>query len=115
MSGRANRQQPSAQDIRQAAETQIERLIALLDSLDEDPDLEPSLSGYSEGMDDREGEDSDAEPSLCGVTAGPGSELDLEHNCDDEGDNSDNEASPVRSSFVATPLKRPIRHRSPKG
>ncbi len=43
--------------LRQDAENQIERLIALLDLLDGDPDLEPSLSGYSEGMDDREGDD----------------------------------------------------------
>lgn len=38
------------------AEAQIEALIALLDSIDGDPDYEPSLAGYSEGMDDREAE-----------------------------------------------------------
>lgn len=59
-----------AQSIRQAAETQIERLIALLDSLDGDTDFEPSLAGYSHGMDDREGDEADGpedDPSESGV------------------------------------------------
>src|ERR1700712_2032593 len=76
-------------NIRQAAEAQIERLIALLDVIDGDPDLEPSLTGYSPGMDDREGDESDTEPSLCGITVGPGAASDLEFSCEDEGHISD--------------------------
>ena len=83
------KQKSSKHELRRAAEAQIEMLISLLDSLDGDPDMEPSLAGYSEGMDDREGDPADDEPSLCGITVSPGCELDLEHSCDDEGDNSD--------------------------
>lgn len=57
-------------NLRRLAEAHIERLIAILDSLDGDPDMEPSLAGYSEGMDDREGDDADGpeeDPAESGV------------------------------------------------
>lgn len=56
--------------IRRLVADHIDRLIALLDSLDGDPDMEPSLSGYSEGMDDREGDDGDGpeeDPAESGI------------------------------------------------
>jgi hypothetical protein len=53
---------------RAAIATSIERLIDLLDALDDDPDLEPYLADYSGQGDDREGDDSDLEPS-CGWVA----------------------------------------------
>ena len=48
---------------RQFIEDRIERLIAILDAADPDPDLEPSLAG---GIctDDREGDSADDEPEL---------------------------------------------------
>jgi hypothetical protein len=62
----------SAADLRLFVETEVERLLVVLDTLDGDPDLEPNLAGYAPGMDDREGdpaddrlaEDADDEPSL---------------------------------------------------
>lgn len=68
---------------RRAVEQQIDALIDLLDTLDDDPDLEPSL-GFTERLhnisqsdpnyaananagDDREADDSDLEPSLGSV------------------------------------------------
>lgn len=57
---------------RQQLEAEIERLIALLDTLDGDPDLEPWLAGTDPAEGDREGgdvldegePDSDSEPCL---------------------------------------------------
>ena len=46
-----------AASLRKLAEVQIERLIALLDDLDGDPDFELEVDG----------DDSDLEPSLCGI------------------------------------------------
>lgn len=91
----------------------VDRLIAMLDDIDGDADLEPagdeepSLSFTEPGLyigrdyhvlsqvklaswlpndaDDREEEDEHDEPNLSGVTVGPGSPRDLEHGCDDEG------------------------------
>lgn len=45
--------------IRQQIEAEVERLLSLLDILDGDTDLEPYLTGDSDGMDDREGDDAD--------------------------------------------------------
>lgn len=59
-----------AQSIRQSAEAKIEFLIALLDSLDGDADFEPSLTGYSSGMDDREDDEADGpedDPGESGI------------------------------------------------
>jgi hypothetical protein len=64
--------------IRQQIEAEVERLICLLDRLDGDTDLEPSLAGYSEGMDDREGDEEREE--AC---------EDEGAQCDDEGDIND--------------------------
>lgn len=56
--------------LRKEAQDEIERLLAFLDETDGDPDLEPSLAGYSPGMDDREAEPEheedggDAEPNV---------------------------------------------------
>lgn len=92
---------------RQQIEDEIERLIDLLDAVDPDPDLEPSLgsNGHSHlgvaGWEDLEGDDCDLEPSLGAsevsfagagisqITWGSGALDDLEHDdCDDEeGDN----------------------------
>lgn len=57
--------------LRKEAQDEIDRLIAFLDSTETDSDLEPSLAGYSDGMDDREGDSADdedggdGEPSLA--------------------------------------------------
>ncbi len=50
--------------LRKEARDEIERLLSFLDQTDGDPDFEPSLAGYSLGMDDREGDPADTEPSL---------------------------------------------------
>jgi len=47
-------------NLRTIVETEIERLLAILDSVDGDPDMEPSLAGYSDGMDDREGDEAES-------------------------------------------------------
>lgn len=75
-------------------ETEIERLIAFLDEIDGDPDLED---------DDPAEEGGDTEPSLgwtytlSGVHVAPraeGYELDLEEQCEDEGGQCDDEGFP---------------------
>ncbi len=57
----------AAASLREQIEADIDRLIGLLDALDGDPDLEPSLGaplpGYYTTC-DLEGDDSDFEPSL---------------------------------------------------
>lgn len=58
-----------ARNLRRQIEADIERLIALLDAMDGDPDLEPSLGQWSPFSGcrfevDLEGDDSDYEPSL---------------------------------------------------
>ena len=50
--------------LREQAEDEIEKLIAFVDRIAPDPDLEPSLGYNSTGGDDREGDDVDEEPSL---------------------------------------------------
>lgn len=92
---------------RQQIEDEIDRLIAILDAMDPDPDLEPSL-GWSPYVDDPrtvdiEGDDCDLEPSLgapevsmagAGISQinwGAGPRDDLEEECDDEGDTSDDD------------------------
>lgn len=58
------------QNLRAIVETEIERLLVILDSLDGDSDMEPSLAGYSDGMDDREGDEADGpeeDPAERGV------------------------------------------------
>ncbi|MGE4249035.1 MAG: hypothetical protein AB7F09_06580 [Parvibaculaceae bacterium] len=86
---------------RQQIEDEIERLIGLLDAVDPDPDLEPSLGAELGHAVDAEGDDCDLEPSLGApeisfagaginqITWGAGPLNDLEHDdCDDEeGDN----------------------------
>lgn len=68
---------PSLTYLRREAADAIDRLIAFLDSTEPDPDLEPDLTGYSPGMDSREGDDcddedgNDSEPSLGSLTSGP--------------------------------------------
>ncbi len=85
---------------REVIENEIERLIGVLDAMDPDPDLEPSL-GWSPYVDDSrtvdiEGDDCDLEPSLGAperlvnqTTWGAGACDDVEFDdCDDEeGDN----------------------------
>jgi hypothetical protein len=51
--------------LRQDAQDEIERLLSFLDDLDGDTDLEPSLTGYSPGMDDREGGECEDEGADC--------------------------------------------------
>ena len=46
---------------RHIAEQYIEQLIALLDQLDDDPDLEPSLASFGGSSDDREEDTADFE------------------------------------------------------
>ncbi len=48
--------------LRKAAQDEIDRLLAFLDSTEMDSDFEPDLAGYDRGMDDREGPDPDMEP-----------------------------------------------------
>ena len=74
--------------IRRAIEDEIERLIALLDLVDPDPDLEPYLADGAELSDggDREGDTSDDEYSLGWTRTGAfGSGEDLEGNLADCG------------------------------
>jgi len=54
-------------NLRQQMEAEIERLLAILDAMDGDPDLEPSLGSY--------------DPQICAC--------DCEDQCDDEGDLGD--------------------------
>jgi len=68
---------------RTRVEAAIEALVALLDDVDGDPDLEPSLGYNCYGGDDRELDTSDDEPSLgwtrdgfCGSTFDPDLEKD---------------------------------------
>lgn len=53
---------------RQRLETEIERLISLLDAIDGDADLEPSLAGFDRDTGDLESDTADNEPSLGWVT-----------------------------------------------
>lgn len=53
--------------LRAKVERVIDLLIAFLDDLDGDPDLEPNLAG-----DDREGDDADLEPDLGWTEDGAG-------------------------------------------
>ena len=74
------------QNVRRAVEDEIERLIALLDLMEPDPDLEPWLAGGTEvvGTDDREGDAGDLEPSLGWKSTGAlGNVEDLEGNLGD--------------------------------
>jgi hypothetical protein len=52
----AGHQLAKLMQLRDEAAHEVERLLAFLDETDGDTDLEPSLSGYSDGMDDREAE-----------------------------------------------------------
>jgi hypothetical protein len=59
---------------RQTIEDEIERLIAMLDEADPDPDLEPSLAGSywaASGGDDREDDGAELEPSLASPECHP--------------------------------------------
>lgn len=48
--------------------TTIENLIALLDTIDGDENLEPELAGFFGVGDDREGDDErEADPAECGI------------------------------------------------
>jgi hypothetical protein len=67
-------------DLRRKIEAEIDRLIGLLDEHDGDSDIEPSLAGYSFGMDDREGDPLEDGEHQC---------EDEGAQCDDEGDTSD--------------------------
>lgn len=72
--------------VRRSIEDQIERLIALLDYVEPDPDLEPWLAGGTEvvGTGDREGDATDLEPSLGWTSTGAlGNVEDLEGNLAD--------------------------------
>ncbi|GLS41596.1 hypothetical protein GCM10010869_71930 [Mesorhizobium tianshanense] len=83
--------------LRLRIETTIENLLALLDEIDGDPDLEPWLAGGAEvvGTDDLEGDSSDDEWSLGWTRTGAyGLGEDLEGNLagsasDLEGDGTD--------------------------
>ncbi len=82
--------------VRRSIEDEIERLIALLDLVDPDPDLEPWLAGGAEvcGTDDREGDSSDDEYSLSWTRTGAfGLGEDLEGNLADSA--SELEADPT--------------------
>ena len=57
--------------LREQAEHEIEKLIAFVDRIAPDPDLEPSLGYNPFGGDDREGDDADAEPSLGSIDVHP--------------------------------------------
>lgn len=83
--------------LRQEASDEIERLLLLIDRIDGDVDLEPSLTGFSDGMDDREGDAADDEPSLAGITVDPcfadvcNFDFDCECNDGDDEDGGDSE------------------------
>ena len=53
----------STTELRLFVKAEIERLLAVLDALDPDPDLEPSLGYSPTGSDDREGDGCDDEIS----------------------------------------------------
>jgi hypothetical protein len=55
--------------IRKKIETALDRLIDVLDSLDPDPDLEPSIGSNPYGSMDQEGDTSDDEPVLGATEA----------------------------------------------
>lgn len=58
----------SPASLRHAIELEIERLISLLDAMDGDADLEPSLAGFDRDTGDLESDTADDEPSLGWVT-----------------------------------------------
>jgi hypothetical protein len=107
--------------VRPILESEIERLIDLLDTIDEDTDLEPDADGepwlgapdartgswsglYAEGHDDREEDDSDREP--CCEDEGA--------QCDDEGsieqDNGDAEDDFTSESYMSVAEEGRIGH-----
>jgi hypothetical protein len=64
------RPQQSVEALRVETEMAIEMLIDLLDLIDGDENLEPYLTGYSDGMEDREGDPADAreeDPAESGI------------------------------------------------
>lgn len=100
----------SRHHLRQRLASLIDRLICTLDTIDGDCDLEeggddepglgwPSNDNISQeywvalapSFDDREDDGSDLEPSLCGVSVERGNTSDLEHECEDEGADPDDE------------------------
>jgi len=70
--------------LRRTIENEIERLIALLDLLDGDENLEPYLADTRPSAGDREADDCDLEPSLGWTSTGAqGNMSDLEPNGDE--------------------------------
>jgi hypothetical protein len=69
---------------RNRIEDAIEYLVDLLDSVDPDPDLEPSLGGIS----------------ACGKGSGPLAALDCEDECEDEGAQCDDEGAEPDSGIA---------------
>ena len=64
------RQQATLDTLRHQTEVAIEMLLAILDAIDGDENLEPYLTGFSDGMDDREGDPADArevDPAESGI------------------------------------------------
>jgi hypothetical protein len=81
---------------RAAIATSIERLIDLLDTMDDDPDLEPYLAGDDSDLsvrDDREGDYADDEPMLGWPNCGQPANLEMAADNDREVDNADYEPS----------------------
>ena len=69
--------------LRAQIEAELERMIDLLDAIDGDPDLEPSLGSVAPGHVDEAEPDTDLEPSLCWTsTYAHGSDQDLEEEHD---------------------------------
>jgi hypothetical protein len=74
---------------RRQIEAEVERLLTILDAMDGDPDLEPSLGSYN------------PQTSAC----------DCEYQCDDEGDESDSgigDADGLAATYSAGCLKYPL-------
>lgn len=69
---RTRRPPPSPAALRSRIEAAVDRLIAALDTLDDDPDLEPSVGQAPGGEVDAEADDSDDEPSLGSNEGGSG-------------------------------------------
>jgi len=99
---------------RATLEAYIEQLIALLDEMDGDEDMEPDLAGTHPRDADREADDSDLEPSLGWTQAGAlGGLYYLEPNGDEEDtsfseDDMSGYIDPLQKHKARSSYSRPI-------
>ena len=86
---------PVSPSLRAKIENAVERLLAVLDHLDGDPDLEDDAPLEDGG---------DREPSLCGLSIGPGDHWDREGPDDNGiGDHGDLQEQEVRALWGDAP------------